>query len=380
MSTADKTLRYSLIQDWQTVLTLLPTGWEKQIRAKGVLRRAGRKFTTPAQLLRTMLIYLSDKISYCQVSALTKLCDIADVSDVTIMERIHHSGEFFQWMNQNLLPKQCNTMSNMLDGKYHLRAVDATYLKENGQKGKRWRIHFSIDLNTLHCNSYRITDDHTAESFSNFDVSPGDILMGDCAYGTRTSISYVVQKGGDVLTRISPSQIILHDLNAQRIDPLQYAQQLNAEESKEIPVSILFSEPEKAPVYGRLIITRLPPEKAEQKRRKARLDSQKDQHNIQEKTLEAAGYVFLFTTLPSEFSPQRIMALYRCRWQIELFIKRLKSILKIDCLKKFHKDEYAIAWLHGKLFLAILIEKIREMLGDFFSRDHSSTVLPVASV
>ena len=47
-----------------------------------------------------------------------------------------------------------------------------------------------------------------------------------------------------------------------------------------------------------------------------------------------AGWVLVFTTLaPAVLSAQTIMALYRCRWQVELAIKRWKSVLAMDALR-----------------------------------------------
>ena len=56
--------------------------------------------------------------------------------------------------------------------------------------------------------------------------------------------------------------------------------------------------------------------------------------------------------------------LYRWRWQVELVFKRLKGIIGVGHLPK--KDpESCIAWLYGKMFVALLVERLyRE--ADFF--------------
>ena len=51
-------------------------------------------------------------------------------------------------------------------------------------------------------------------------------------------------------------------------------------------------------------------------------------------SLFLAGWVLVFTTLaPAVLSAQTIMALYRCRWQVEIAIKRWKSVLDVDALR-----------------------------------------------
>ena len=72
----------------------------------------------------------------------------------------------------------------------------------------------------------------------------------------------------------------------------------------------------------------------------------------------AAQYVFVWTSLPEdEFLADMVMELYRLRWLIELAFKRMRSILGLGQLPK-HADASARAWLHGKLFVALLVERL----------------------
>jgi hypothetical protein len=52
--------------------------------------------------------------------------------------------------------------------------------------------------------------------------------------------------------------------------------------------------------------------------------------------------------------------IYRLRWQIELSFKRLKSIAELGHLPK-DDDRSSRAWLYGKLFIALLTEKMRRV-------------------
>ena len=68
----------------------------------------------------------------------------------------------------------------------------------------------------------------------------------------------------------------------------------------------------------------------------------------------------MWTTLtPEDFSATEILDFYRLRWQIELAFKRMKSLLGLGHLPK--KDPAsARAWLHGKLFASLLVERMIE--------------------
>jgi len=58
-------------------------------------------------------------------------------------------------------------------------------------------------------------------------------------------------------------------------------------------------------------------------------------------TLQYAGYVMVFTTVPaSHFSTAEVLEWYRVRWQIELVFKRLKTLAELGSLPK-HDDQSA---------------------------------------
>jgi len=69
------------------------------------------------------------------------------------------------------------------------------------------------------------------------------------------------------------------------------------------------------------------------------------------------------TSLKEEFSSEQILNLYRLRWQVELVFKRYKSILHLGSMPVKTKASCE-AWLHCKMLLALLIEKMLSE-GDF---------------
>lgn len=81
----------------------------------------------------------------------------------------------------------------------------------------------------------------------------------------------------------------------------------------------------------------------------------KKRNTPKQDTLELNKYIILVTNL--DYSNDKIHELYRCRWQIELVFKRLKSLFEL-CKIPSAKPETAQAWFYGKHFLAVLCETI----------------------
>ena len=118
----------------------------------------------------------------------------------------------------------------------------------------------------------------------------------------------------------------------------------------------MWVEHDKSLILGRVCALR----KSKKARDAARLKTLRQRSKkgkVKPETLEAAEYIFVFTTLPRYFGPMIVLETYRGRWQVELAFKRLKSIIGLGHLRKVDIDG-ARAWLHGKLLVAFLTEAL----------------------
>ena len=101
----------------------------------------------------------------------------------------------------------------------------------------------------------------------------------------------------------------------------------------------------------------LPPDKAEINRTKLNRRASKHQDTLDPRSLLAAGFMVLVTSLPAAISADEVCAAYRLRWQIELAFKRMKSLLHIDRLPT-RTDAGSLSWLYAHLILVLLTEDI----------------------
>ena len=349
--------------DWSTLLCFLPPDWQKMAISSGALLR-NRNFT-PSTLLRTLLIHLADGCSLRETVARAKYGDISKVSDVALLKRLNASGEWFRWMSTELMDKWVTKAPDPLfNSEYRVRLIDGSTISEPGATGSTWRIHYSVQLATLQCDEVHVTETSVGESFKRFEVVANDLFIGDRGFGNRTSIRHVTDNGGAVLVRINASNLPLNvHGQTNKFDLLAHLRTLHGSQFGDWDVTIPFNDGHN--ISGRICALKKNKVAAEKAKQKALQESSKKGHSIKPQTIETAEYVFVFTTIPRHIPASAVLEAYRGRWQIEITFKRLKSLLGLGHLRKMDL-EGAKAWLHGKLFVAFLIEAMIAC-GDNFS-------------
>lgn len=349
--------------DWNVLLTFLPSEWQAMAQSSGALIRS-RNFT-PESLLRVLLIHLADGCSLRETAVRAKHGNIAEVSDVALFKRLNASGEWFRQMSTKLMAQWVDNPPNDLFGsQYRIRLIDGSTVTEPGATGSTWRIHYSVQLSNLQCDEVYVTEPLIGESFERFDVAAGDVFIGDRGFGTRNSVRHVCDRGGSVIVRLNNTNLpLLNEAGTTKLDLLGRLRTLKGTKVGDWNVIVPYADGHK--VYGRICALKKNKQSAEKAKLKAERESKKKGHTVKPETLEAAEYVFVFTTLPSQYAAAQILEAYRGRWQIELTFKRLKSLLGLGHLRKMDL-EGAKAWLHGKLFIAFLIEAMIAC-GDRFS-------------
>jgi Transposase DDE domain len=209
-------------------------------------------------------------------------------------------------------------------------AIDGTHLKQVGGSGDEWRLHSAYDLRAGRLSEVTVTDEHTAESLAHYRLQAGDVVVADNGYGYRRSVALLAQQHADGIFRITPSTFPLQDASGQAIAVQTWLSRAG-EAMRSLACWCCYQG---QPYAVRLIALQLPQEAAEAARARKIKKARKDGRSVSEATLFFAGWLLLITTLPpGDWSAQEVLRLSRARWQIELFFKRLKQLVRLSLLR-----------------------------------------------
>ena len=346
--------------EWPFLTKFLPKDWTERAGELGAFKRK-RGIDSPDTLLRALFIHLATGKSLRTTAAYAKEVGLCNVNDVALLNRLRKSSEWLRWMATELLKDvRSKYLPEQLPQKYRIRLVDGSVVNEPGSTGTDWRLHYSINLKSFRCDDFLVTSPKEAEGFHRYSIEPDDLLVGDRGYCKRKGIVYVLEKGGQILVRFHSTNLPLFNRAGKSFNVLEHLNLLNEGEVGDWDVWFRDPYDNGRLLKGRMCSTRKNSEAIEISLRKLKKKAQKRGDKLRPETMEYAKYVTLFTTVNRHnLKGKDVMELYRRRWQIELVFKRMKSIIKIGHLPKT-EDSSCIAWLHGKLLLAVLTERIHQ--------------------
>lgn len=349
------TLFEELLQDLPPETVPLAREFRAFVRAK--------KVKTPEHLLRLVLLYCGlDKSLREAAGTFTVLYE--SITDQSVAERLQACGPWVKALLRQMLP--LSAVSALPEG-LRFVVIDASSVQAPGAKGIDHRLHIAMDLVSLQFIEVLISDVHTGETLKHFTLGPGDVALTDRGYAQAQGMSEAVKRGAALVVRLNPFSVVLCDATGQPLSLSDALKRQRTETIRTLEVVIESSDGQDK-VRGWVQAYRLSAEQAGRARQKCRKRHKTGTPKAE--TLYLAGWVLVFTTLaPAVLSAQTILALYRCRWQVELAIKRWKSVLDVDALRAKAGSPLAEVWLHGKLLYALLLERrMRRKLGDSWGR------------
>jgi len=352
-----------LMMKWPELLSLLPADLEERARSSGALRRR-REIHSASDLLQLILAYAVEDWSLRLVGAWGTVNGVAEVSDVTILNRLRQSVSWLEGLVAHLLKAQA--VHRPLPA-VRLRVSDATTISRPGSQGNDWRIHLSLDLGEMAVDALMLTDNKGGEGLHRFTLSPDEIVVADRAYSYRKSLSWLLAQGARGVVRVRWTNLTGYSYQGEAFAVIPWLRRTFATPTLQAQaVELQLATPEGSFPF-RLVACPLPPQAVARTRAHIRRKAQKRPRSKKPgkprsqpspDTLFAAGFALLVTNLPAEaWSAAQIGQLYRLRWQIELYFKRLKSIMHLDHLRA-RGPELARAYLLAKLLAALLLDHL----------------------
>ena len=341
----------------KVITPFFPKGWQASELVSPVLK-GNRKLKDENLLMRILMLHVAKGYSLSETSVRSEIGLGISISSVGIMNALQRSEEWFKSLCSLLFKEQEG--SSLPSQKKIMRLVDGTIVKEAGKTGSQWRINYSFSLPDFRCDYFDLCPAKgkgNGESLQRYDVSKDDCIIADRGFSTFAGINHIKSQGGDVIVRVNTRTLPMYTNAGEKFDLLEKRRTLkSAGKYTESTVTIRNSDGSEK-LSGRVCIIRKDRDAAKLAQKKIKRAAE-DQKSIKPETLEYAKYIIVFTTLNSdEYSTQEILEWYRVRWQIELSFKRLKSLAGFGHIPK-HDPASSRAWLYGKLFFGMLIEKM----------------------
>ena len=344
-------------EDWKVVVSFLPSDW-RELALETKALKGLRKDKCEERLLRTLLIHLACGYSLRETVVRARGAGLADLTDVALLKRLRKCQDWLRALCRALFAERGLKLADT--GGVRMRLFDATSVKEPGQTGSLWRVHYSVQVPSLQCDHFELTGvkgEGTGESFKRFPIARGDYIIADRGYSLASGVHYVDSREAYVCVRLNPQSIPLVTPSGKSLPLLERL-------GKVTEAGAVASWPVRVPgpdgkwVEGRICAIRKTEEVIRTTLKKLKRRASKQGKKLRPQTLVYAEYVMVLTTFPEdEFPAAEVLEWYRIRWQVELVFKRFKQIAQLGHLPK-HDDESAKAWLYGKLLVALLTEKI----------------------
>jgi hypothetical protein len=338
----------------------LPSNWRELARAQGLDPGAAptplaAKVKDVSVPLRLVLFHVGTNTSLKTTTAMAAAAGLIDLSAVALHKWMRKMGGFLAVLLA-AMTNAAREFAAELWGGYDIFIVDATSVARPGSAGTTARVHYVLRLTDLQRVEIDVTDDKGGETFRRFEnlAGPNQLWLADRGYANPPGILAITSRGADVLIRYNRGSLPLYDAHGESLNVREKLQRLNKCGRPREWAAWVHAQG-CIRIRGRLCAVRLPPDKAEE----ARLRLRREQGaRVTTESLEMAAFVVVFVTVLKErLSTARVLELYALRWQVELTIKRDKSIAGLDRLPNF-RDDTIRSWILAKLLLCQIAHRV----------------------
>jgi hypothetical protein len=364
--------RHFIDLDWEFLKGQLPDGWHELARTMGLIRphppHLGAKITDIEQVLHLELqrvgLESSLRITTARSSAAKKIREEDGLATTDPSAPVDLAAPSLHFWERKLGPYFATLHAQMANtgevfapelwGGYDLMVADGTTVMRPGAKGVTARVLYALHPADMTILQQEVTDEHGSETLRTFEVKPGQLWIVDRYYANPEEVAHVKAADGELIARYNRGALPLYDAHDRLIDVLERVR--SVDKPWAMAEWAVWVHPKgRKPILGRLCAMRLPKEEAQRARERLRREHGSQ---VSPEMLEAANWVIELVTAPCARIPlEKVFCLYRLRWQVELQIKRDKSIGGMDKLPNFRADTIA-TWLNAKLLLQQIVRKI----------------------
>lgn len=325
--------------------TLLPRDYATSAHRTGALVRC-RNVPSAEALVRMLLAYALTDMSLKDVAAWGQAMKVATMTGPGLFYRVREAEK---WLGEMVAGMVQTSVDEEAGRGLRLRVVDATVVNGPGRRSTDWRVHVTTDAATGTLTAAEITDAHGGEGYERHVFAPEDVVLGDRMYATAKGLYAVVTDRAAVVARLNPHTLRVCNVKRRKIVVRSYEHKVPRAGVLDIDVTI--------PIP--------PPKSRSHKTWKLDTAIAWVPARIVACRARNGEIIWVLTSLPRRIATGvRVLLLYRLRWQIELFFKRLKSLLHFDTLPS-RCGPTAKSWLLARLLAAALAQRLTTPNGAF---------------
>ena len=193
-------------------------------------------------------------------------------------------------------------------------------------------------------------NDQTDSMETSENISENDLVLRDMGYFSISVFQKTNGKKAFFLSRL-PANVTVYDEDGKELDFKKLENFMSKNRIEQLEKQVLIGE-KKMPV--RLMLGLVPDSVYQQRLRRKNEEEKRKGHKTKERTKLLLRFNLFVTNTDAEKLPvDKIMPLYRFRWQVELNFKFWKSLYSIHNLQKMKEARY-ITMLYTRLILIVI--------------------------
>lgn len=331
----------------------LPPESAQMARECQAFQRA-RVLESAEDLLYLVLLYSIADLSLREVAGVCAGSG-KPLTDEAVRQRLGACPQWVESLLGKLLPAR--KLPARAEGNWQLLICDGSQISGPGAQGTDYRWHLASDPVAQQIRELHVSDVHTGESLTRYQLGPGLVVLGDRNFAKAPALIATRASGAHVVVRMTPQNLRLWTRAGV---PFELVAALRAAENQprlSFAVQVCAAQSgQPLPVWIHAL--HLNEQQCNQARRRTYRHARHRGRTPRAQTLFLSEWVLVLTTLaPEELGAEDILDLYRIRWQVELVIKRYKSLLGAARVRAKRGSPLARVYLVGKLLFAVLVER-----------------------